>query len=50
MNGDDENAGYVDMATFGRLVVGPLSVDKKCLVNPLTYDPARPHRISDQAG
>ena len=50
MNEDDVYDGCLDMATFGRPVVGPLSDDQKWLVNPPTYDPTRPPRTSSQGG
>ena len=42
MNDQDVYTGPLDMATFGRPVGGPLSDDRKWLVNPLSYDPTRP--------
>ena len=44
MDDDDVYDGPLDMASFGRPVVGPLSEDERWLVNPLTYDPTRPPR------
>ena len=42
MDVNDVYDGCLDMATFGRRVVGPISEDNKWLVNPLVYDPTRP--------
>ena len=47
MNVDDVYDGCLDMATFGRPVVGHRSDDRKWLVNPLSYDPTRPTPITD---
>ena len=50
MDVDDVYEGCLDMATFGRPVVGPVSDDNQWLINPLKYDPTRPHALSDQSG
>ena len=42
MNANDMYEGSLDLARFGRPVVGPLSNDENWLVNPLPYDPTRP--------
>ena len=40
----------MDMATFRRPVVGPISDDQQWLINPLRYDPTRPQPVNDQTG
>ena len=41
MNEDDVHNGPLDLATFGRPVVGLISDDRRWLINPLSYDPTR---------
>ena len=48
MNDHDVYEGPLDMATFGRPVRGPLSDDKRWLVNPLIYDPTRPLPLKNE--
>ena len=50
MDVNDVYDGCLDMATFGRPVVGPISQDHKWLVNPLVYDPTRPPPLQYQTG
>ena len=50
MHVDDVYEGCLDMATFGRAVVGPVSDDRQWMINPLTYDPTRPAAITDETG
>ena len=42
MNVNDVYDGPLDIATWNRPVIGPISDDKRWLVNPLLYDPTRP--------
>ena len=44
---NDMYEGPLDLAPFGRPVVGPLSSDALWMINPQSYDPTRPS-ISDQ--
>ena len=48
MHADDVYDGCLDLATFGRAVVGPVSEDRQWLINPLSYDPTRPDALTDQ--
>ena len=50
MDVNDVYDGCLDMATFGRPVVGPISEDNKWLVNPLVCDPTRPLPWTAQTG
>ena len=47
MNVEDVYEGPLEMATFGKAVVGPISDDAKRLVNPIGYDSTRPPPITD---
>ena len=50
MDGLDVYEGPLDLAAFGKPVSGPLSDDKRWLVNPLSYDPTRPGSSRLQKG
>ena len=47
MNVDDMYEGCLDLATFGKPVVGARSDDQQWLVNPMSYDPTRPSITMD---
>ena len=42
MSAEDMYDGPLDLAPFGRPVVGPLSSDEMWMINPQSYDPTRP--------
>ena len=48
MDVEDVCAGPLEMATFGKAVVGAVGGDSKWLVNPIGYDPSRPPPVDDE--